>query len=87
MKYTKELESQGYVIEFEKDNSDKEGYDLFLKVSKDDDYYEMIYSLSHSTGFYFSFDFTESFGEGEIWDFDNNKLVCEYLGVDQLKEI
>lgn len=41
--------------------------------------------MSYELGKFFSCDFTNNFsGEGEFWDFDNNTLICEYIGVDKL---
>ena len=85
MNLTQTLINEGYLIEFEKGNSDNLGFDLFLKISKDDSYYEIHYSMSHELGKFFSCDFTNNFsGEGEFWDFDNNTLICEYIGVVKL---
>ena len=88
MKYTEELKSKGFVIEIEKGNSDGEGYDLYLRVKHGDSYSESFFSLSHSKGYCFTSDIgTDCSGEGCDWEVDDEKLVCEYLGVEELKEI
>lgn len=66
---------------------DNEGYDLYITISKGDSYSETFYSMSHSKGFYFTNDHTDCKGEGCDWDVDVEKIVCEYLGVEKLKEI
>jgi hypothetical protein len=38
MKYTEELKSKGYLIEFEKGHTDGQGYDLYLRVKHGDSY-------------------------------------------------
>ena len=38
MNLTQTLINDGYLIEFEKGKSDNLGFDLFLKISKDDSY-------------------------------------------------
>jgi len=87
MKYTKELESKGYQIEFEKGHSDGQGYDLYLRIRKDVSYYESFFSMSNSKGYYFTSDRHDCMGDGCNWDFDDDKLICEYLGVDELEEM
>ena len=88
MNYTEELKSKGYLIEFEKGASDDQGYDLCLRVKLGESYSESFFSLSHSIGYYFSWDYgTDCVGEGCEWEIDDEKLVCEYLGVEQLKEM
>lgn len=87
MNYTEKLRSIGFKIEFEKGNSDKQGYDLYLRITKNDGFYELLYSLSHSVGYYFSYDWCNLIGEADKWDIDNNKLICDFLGTDELKEI
>jgi len=43
--------------------------------------------MSHSKGFYFTNDHTDCSGDGCDWDFDIEKIICDYLGVEKLKEI
>jgi len=43
--------------------------------------------MSHSNGYYFTNDDTDCNGDGCDWDFDVEKIVCDYLGVEKLKEI
>ena len=43
--------------------------------------------MSNSKGYYFTCDNTDCSGEGCNWDFDIEKIVCEYLEVEKLKEI
>ena len=87
MNYTEELKSQGYLINFEKGDSDDQGYDLCLRVELGESYSESFFSLSHSVGYYFSWDCGDCDGEGCEWEIDDEKLVCEYLGVEQLEEM
>lgn len=88
MKYIKELEEQGYQIEFEKENTDSLGYDLFLRVRKDGSFYESFFSMSNSKGYYFSIEKgNDCLGGGCDWEFDDDKLVCEYLGIKELNEM
>jgi len=90
MEYAKELESQGYKIELEEEriHSDGQGYDLYLRIRKGDCYSESFFSMSNSKGYYYSSDFgTDCKGDGCHWDFDEEKLVCEYLEVDELEEM
>lgn len=88
MKYTEELKSKGYLIEFEKGHTDSQGYDLCLIVKHGNSYSESFISLSHSKGYYFTSDFgTDCGGEGCEWEIDDERLICEYLGVEQLREI
>ena len=87
MKYTNNLESQGYKIEIEKANTDEQGYDLYLKISKNHSFYESIFSMSHSLGYYFSYGRCDSIGEDNNWEFNDKKLISEYLEIDKLEEI
>ncbi len=88
MKYSEELKSKGYLIEFEKGHTDGQGYDLYLRVKHGKSYSESFISLSHSKGYYFTSDFgTDCMGEGCEWEIDDERLICEYLGVEQLREI
>ena len=88
MKYSEELKSKGYLIEFEKGHTDGQGYDLYLRVKHGKSYSESFISLSHSKGYYFTSDFgTDCMGEGCEWEIDDERSICEYLGVEQLREI
>jgi hypothetical protein len=88
MNYIKDLETKGFKIEFEKNCQDAEGYDLYLRIRKDDSYYESFFSMSNSRGYYFTSDYKNDCSkDGCSWSFDDDKLICEYLGVDELKEI
>ena len=60
---------------------------LTLLTTRKDSYSETFYTMSHSKGFYFTNDHTDCKGEGCDWDVDVEKIVCEYLGVEKLKEI
>lgn len=85
MSLIKTLLNEGYNVEFEKGDSDNFGFDIIIKISKGDDLYEINYSMSHESGKYYSSEFTNNYyGEGEYWDFDNDKLICEYLCIDKL---
>jgi|TARA_B110000211_G_scaffold198602_1_gene228568 hypothetical protein len=87
MKNSQELKNKGFEMKIRKECEDDEGYDLYLTVSKGDSFLEFFYSLSNSKGYYFTSDSTDCNGDGCDWDIDGERLVCEYLGVEQLKEI
>ena len=87
MKYSEKLKNEGFEMKIRKECEDGEGYDLYLTVSKGDSFLEFFYSLSNSKGYYFTSDSTDCNGDGCDWDIDGERLVCEYLGVEQLKEI
>tara|TARA_B100000767_G_scaffold212898_1_gene200175 strand:+ start:51 stop:425 length:375 start_codon:yes stop_codon:yes gene_type:complete len=87
MKYSQELKNKGFEMKIRKECEDDEGYDLYLTVSKGDSFLDFFYSLSNSKGYYFTSDSTDCNGDGCDWDIDGERLVCEYLGVEQLKEI
>lgn len=84
MEYTNQLIVQGYTVSFEKQNEDGEGYDLMLEVSHADGFYSVVYSMSQVRGSCYAFDFCDSDGDGDSWDFDNHKLICEFLEVKEL---
>ena len=84
MEYTNQLKQEGYTVSLEKQNEDGEGYDLMLEVSNADGFYSVVYSMSQVRGSYYSFDFCDSDGDGDSWDFDNQKLVCEFLEIEEL---
>ena len=85
--YSEKIKKQGFSIQITKDCEDDKGYDLYITISKEDSYYETFYSMSHSKGYYFTCDNTDCSGEGCNWNFDIEKIVCEYLEVEKLKEI
>ena len=85
--YSEKIKKQGFSIQIRKDCEDDKGYDLYITISKKDSYSETFYSMSNSKGYYFTCDNTDCSGEGCNWDFDIEKIVCEYLGVEKLKEI
>ena len=87
MKYTEKLKQQGFEIHLRKECEDGEGYDLYITIKKEESFYETFYSLSNSKGYYFTNDHTDCFGDGCDWDFDVEKIISEYLGVEKLKEI
>ena len=86
-KYIKSLELKGFKIHFSKTNFDSEGYDLYINISKLDSFCKSIFSMSNSSGFYFTYDSFECINEGCKWDFDDFKLAAEFLGVEKLTEI
>ena len=85
--YSEKIKKQGFSIQITKDCEDDKGYDLYITISKEDSYSETFYSMSHSKGYYFTCDNTDCSGEGCNWNFDIEKIVCEYLEVEKLKEI
>ena len=85
--YSEKIKKQGFSIQIRKDCEDDKGYDLYITISKEDSYSETFYSMSNLKGYYFTNDHTDCSGEGCNWDFDIEKIVCEYLGVEKLKEI
>lgn len=87
MKYTQKLKQQDFEILITKDCEDDKGYDLYITIRKKESFSETFYSMSNSKGFYFTSDNTDCSGEGCDWDIDIEKIVCEYLGVEKLKEI
>ncbi len=87
MNYTEKLKQKGFEILITKDCEDDKGYDLYIKIRKEESFSENFYSMSHSMGYYFTNDDTDCKGEGCDWDVDVEKIVCEYLGVEELKEI
>ena len=87
MSYTKELKDKGYEIKFEKSNFDDKGYDLIMTVSKSNNYYRAFYSMSNSRGYFFTMDYDNCNGDGCNWNFNDDKLICEYLGVEVLNQI
>jgi hypothetical protein len=87
MKYTEELKNKGFEFKIRKECINSEGYDLYLKISKGDSYSESFYSMSHSKGYYFTSDYTDCHGEGCDWDLDDEQVLCDYLGIEELKEI
>jgi hypothetical protein len=88
MKYTEELKESGLTIEITKSNEDEQGYDLLLKVMKGDNYHESFYSMSNTKGYYFIKDIgTDCKNEGCEWNFDDDKIISEYLNIESLKEI
>ena len=87
MNYTEKLKKKGFEIHIRKECEDDQGYDLYLTIKKRDSYSETFYSMSNSKGCYFTFDDTDCKGDGCTWDFDVEKIVCDYLGVKKLKEI
>ncbi len=87
MSYTRELKDKGYQIKFEKSNFDNKGYDLTINVEKGAHYYQAFYSMSNSLGYFFTMDYNDCNEDGCNWDFDNDKLVCEFIGADVLNKI
>jgi hypothetical protein len=85
--YREKIKKQGFSIQIRKDCEDNEGYDLYVTISKGDSYSETFYSMSNSKGYYFTYDNTNCSGDGCNWDFDIEKIVCEFLEVEKLKEI
>ncbi|MEO2144012.1 MAG: hypothetical protein ABGW83_07860 [Flavobacteriaceae bacterium] len=43
--------------------------------------------MSNTKGYYFTYDNTNCQGDGCSWDIDEEQILCNYLGVDKLKEI
>jgi len=68
-------------------SEDDKGYDLFIKIRKEESSLETFYSMSHSKGYCFTNDDTDCKDEGCDWDVDVEKIVCDYLGVKKLNEI
>lgn len=40
-----------------------------------------------SKGYYFTTDFTDCNGDGCDWDIDHEQILCDYFGVEELKEM
>ena len=87
MTYSEKLKQHGFEILITKDCGDDKGYDLYIIIKKEESFLETFYSMSHSNGYYFTNDDTDCKGEGCDWDIDVEKIVCEYLEVEKLKEI
>ena len=85
--YSEKIKKQGISIQITKECEDDEGYDLYLTVSKGDSFLEVFYSMSNSKGYYFTSDSTDCNGEGCDWDIDHEQILCDYFGVEKLKEI
>ena len=92
MIYTNELKKQGFKITYERMATTPDGYDLIVEISKNNSYLTCSFSMSHQRGYYFNgfepFDFDSS-GDDDIkkWNFDYEKLLCEYYGVQYLTEM
>ena len=92
MIYTNELKKQGFKITYERVATTPDGYDLIVDISKNNSYLTCSFSMSHQRGYYFNgfepFDFDSS-GDDDIkkWNFDYEKLLCEYYGVQYLTEM
>ena len=83
MEYTNQLKQQGYAVSLE--NKRRWGRVRFnVRGFAADSFYSVVYSMSQVRGSYYSFDFCDSGGDGDSWDFDNHKLVCEFLEVEEL---
>ena len=87
MKYTDKLKQKGFEILIMKDFEDDKGYDLYITIKEEEFFSKTFYSMSHSKGFYFTKEHTDCNGDGCDWDFDVDKIVCEYLVVEKLIEI
>lgn len=92
MIYTNELKKQGFKITYERVATTPDGYDVIVDISKNNSYLTCSFSMSHQRGYYFNgfepFDFDSS-GDDDIkkWNFDYEKLLCEYYGVQYLTEM
>ena len=42
---------------------------------------------SNSKGYYFTSDFTDCRGDGCDWDIDHEQILCDYFGIEELKEM
>lgn len=95
MNYTKKLKNKGFETKIRKECEDGEGYDLYLTVSKGDSFLEVFYSMSNSKGYYFTSDSTDcrvfitftGRGDGCDWDIDHEQILCDYFGIEELKEM
>ena len=87
MKYTEKLKNKGFETKIRKECEDGEGYDLYLTVSKGDSFLEVFYSMSNSKGYYFTSDSTDCHSDGCDWDIDHEQILCDYFGVEELKEM
>ena len=87
MKYSEKLKNKGFEMKIRKECEDGEGYDLYLTVSKGDSFLEVFYSMSNSKGYYFTSDSTDCNGDGCDWDIDHEQILCDYFGVEELKEM
>jgi len=91
MNYTNELKKQGFKINYERVATTSDGYDLIVDISKNNSYISCSFSMSHQRGYYFNglepFDFDSSGDDIEKWNFDYEKLLCEYYGVQHLTEM
>jgi len=87
MKYTEKLKNKGFETKIRKECEDGEGYDLYLTVSKGDLFLEVFYSMSNSKGYYFTSDSTDCRGDGCDWDIDHEQILCDYFGIEELKEM
>lgn len=92
MIYTNELKKQGFKITYERVATTPDGYDVIVDISKNNSYLTCSFSMSHQRGYYFNgfepYDFDSS-GDDDIkkWNFDYEKLLCEYYGVQYLTEM
>ena len=92
MIYTNELKKQGFKITYERVATTPDGYYVIVDISKNNSYLTCSFSMSHQRGYYFNgfepFDFDSS-GDDDIkkWNFDYEKLLCEYYGVQYLTEM
>ena len=56
-------------------------------MSKGDSFLEVFYSMSNSKGYYFTSDSTDCHGDGCDWDIDHEQILCDYFGIEELKEM